>query len=166
MNERKNIHPNSLANLKPIKPGEVRNPTGFHGNRPYSGAIRTRGEERMPEEVREYLNRQYSRRILGPRSKAFRLGQYLELFEEGVTWSGANAVRLHLNAILDGDVRHAIEIREAAEGRATQRIEMSNTNSRLRELIDALRSSAVEEPASSELSEPQIDTSALTQIDE
>jgi len=49
-------------------------------------------------------------------------------------WAEASALRQHLNAVVNGDTQAATEVREAVEGRATQRIELSKRNSKLEEL--------------------------------
>ena len=75
----KKINQNSLANLKPpIQKGEMRNPWGVYGKdgrrRPYSGAIEKRGLEEVPEAIRRWLNRDYSRKIQGTRSPDYPRG--------------------------------------------------------------------------------------------
>ena len=44
----------------------------------------------------------------------------LLLFAKGITWAEANALRQHLNAVINGDTRSATEVREAVEGRAAR----------------------------------------------
>jgi len=128
---RRGANPNSLKNLSPAKPGDVRNPTGRNRNRPYTDAYEGVAEAPLPEFVRRQLNKQV---ILDARNK-----KLPDLFPEGITWAEASALRQHLNAVLNGDTRAATEVREAVEGRATQRIELSKRNSKLEELLDAAR---------------------------
>jgi hypothetical protein len=120
-----------LANLKPAKPGEVRNPLGINGQRPYSQAMKKMSDEPMPEVLRAMLNDQV-RILLGKKKME-------DLFSPGISWSDANALRRHIKAVVDGDTRDAVEIREAVEGRATQRIEFSGGNDRLKMLVEALK---------------------------
>jgi len=43
----------------------------------------------------------------------------VEVYPPGVTWAEANAIRPHLRAGIGGDMRGAVEFREATEGRGT-----------------------------------------------
>jgi hypothetical protein len=137
---KRGAHPNSLANLEKnkIQPGEVRNPTGVNGRRPYSDAMAKDSTEPIPEYLRRAMNIQIKANMakwLGlPVKQLKRLGMG-DYFPEGVTWAEANSLRLHLNSVLQGDVRSAVECRESVEGRATQRIEINRTNDRLKQLI-------------------------------
>lgn len=54
-------NPKSLANLKPIKPGEIRNPLGISRKRPYTETLQARGAELLRltadgEAIRKSLN--------------------------------------------------------------------------------------------------------------
>jgi len=105
--DRRGRHPNSLANLKLIQPGEVRNPLGINGRR-YSVEYHKLSQEPIPEIVRLVLNKKFG----------------AELIAKGDTWARANALSMHYEAVCRGMTAAAQEIREAVEGRATQRIEV------------------------------------------
>jgi hypothetical protein len=55
-------------------------------------------------------------------------------------------LRQHLNALISGDTRSATEVREAVEGRATQRIEINKTNDRLKQLLEEYRFARMNPP--------------------
>jgi hypothetical protein len=55
---RRGENPNSLKNLNPAKPGDVRNPTGRNRNRPYTDAYEGVAQAPLPEFVRRQLNKQ------------------------------------------------------------------------------------------------------------
>ena len=120
-------NPNSLKNLKPAQPGEIRNPTGKNRNRPYTDAYEGVADAPLPESLRLQLNKQIRTDL--------RNQKFPDLFPAGITWAEASALRQHFNAVANGDTRSATEIREAVEGRATQRIEINETNDRLKQLI-------------------------------
>lgn len=126
---------NSRKNLKPVQPGEVRNPTGVNGVRPYTDAIRLVANNVLPEQMRREFNATFKKKLKDGRVDP--ADKTPDILPEGATWADANALRLHLNAIVNGDVRAATEIREAVEGRATQRIEINRGNDRLKQLLDA-----------------------------
>jgi hypothetical protein len=109
--DRRGKHPNSLANLKPIQPGEVRNPLGING-RTYSIEYHKLSQEPIPEIVRLALNKKFG----------------AELIVKGDTWARANALSMHYEAVCRGITAAAQEIREAVEGRATQRIEVGGSD--------------------------------------
>jgi hypothetical protein len=71
--------------------------------------------------------------------RGVRLRDIPDFFPEGITWARANGLRQNLSAVLQGDVRCATEVREAVEGRSTQRIEVNRSNDRLKEWIRALK---------------------------
>jgi len=128
---RRGENPNSLKNLKPAKPGQIRNSTGKNRNRPYTDAYEGLADAPLPEFLRLQLNNQA--RVDARKKKL------PDLYPKGITWAEASALRQHLNAVVNGDTRSATEVREAVEGRATQRIELSKRNSKLEELLDAAR---------------------------
>jgi hypothetical protein len=102
-------HPNSLANLRPpVAPGEVRNPQGINGHS-YSLEYRKLSREPIPEAVRLMLNKKFG----------------TDLIQEGDTWARANAISQHFEAVCHGLTSAAQELREATEGRARQRIELT-----------------------------------------
>lgn len=127
---RRGENPNSLQNLNPAQPGDVRNPTGKNRNRPYTDAYEGVAEAPLPEFLRLQLNKQLRTDAGNKRLP--------DLYPKGITWAEANALRQHLNA-LDGDTRSATEVREAVEGRATQRIEINKSNDRLKQLLEEYR---------------------------
>jgi len=131
-------NPNSLKNLKPAKPGEVRNPTGKNRNRPYTDAYENLADALLPEFLRFQLN---DRARVDARKK-----KLPDLFPQGITWAEANALRQHLNAVINGDTRSATEVREAVEGRATQRIEINRKNDRLKLLLEEYRYARLNPP--------------------
>ena len=104
-------HPNSLANLRPPwKPGEIPNPTGISRKRPITDHYYERAESPVPEKLREKINA-----LLGE-----------ELLEPGATWAQANALRRFVSAVMEANgTADSKEIREAIEGKAPQRIELS-----------------------------------------
>lgn len=124
-------NPNSLKNLKPAKEGDIRNPTGKNRNRPYTDAYEGVAEAPLPEFLRLHLNNRLRTDIRNKRLP--------DLYPKGITWAEANALRQHLNALINGDTRSATEVREAVEGRATQRIEINKSNDRLKQLLDEYR---------------------------
>ncbi len=111
MEEKRQMHPNSLANLKPVQRGEVRNPLGI-GRKTYSLEYHAVSQEPIPEAVRLALNKKFG----------------AELIAEGDTWARANALSMHFESVCRGMTAAAQEIREAVEGRATQRVELSGAD--------------------------------------
>jgi hypothetical protein len=111
MEEKRQMHPNSLANLKPAQPGEVRNPLGI-GRKTYSLEYHAVSQEPIPEAVRLALNKKFG----------------ADLIQEGDSWARANALSMHYESVCRGMTAAAQEIREAVEGRATQRIEMAGAD--------------------------------------
>ncbi len=109
--EKHQMHPNSLANLKPVKPGEVRNPLGI-GRKTYSLEYHAVSQEPIPEAVRLALNKKFG----------------ADLIQEGDSWARANALSMHFESVCRGMTAAAQEIREAVEGRATQRVELSGAD--------------------------------------
>lgn len=101
--------PESLANLKPAKPGEVRNALGINRKKPITDRYYERAEDALPDKIRRQFNE--------------KLG--IEALKEGATWADANALRRFMDTLMEGGERSAKEIREAIEGKAPQRIELS-----------------------------------------
>lgn len=111
MEEKKEMHPNSLANLvPPVRPGEIRNPSGKNGAA-YSAEYHKVAHEVVPEEARAIMNK--------------RAG--CELVKAGDTWARANSLAMH-HAACCGLVNAAQEVRESTEGKAVQRVQMSGTD--------------------------------------
>src|ERR1700680_3556181 len=102
-------HPNSKANLRPARPGEVRNPQGINRKRPFTDRDYQWSEEVLPEKLRARINR-----ILET-----------EVLLEGAMWADANAVRQLIEAVLKGSTAAAKELREAVEGKSPQRLDIS-----------------------------------------
>ncbi len=73
-----------------------------------------------------------------------------DLYPQGITWAEASALRQHFNAVVNGDTRSATEVREAVEGRATQRIEVNKTNDRLKQLLEEYRYARMNPPPKSD----------------
>jgi hypothetical protein len=134
------MNPRSLANLKaPVQKGEVRNPTGENGRkRPYTQALEKVSGEPLPEFLRIAMNNTIRGQVLRAIGAPYKLKGIPDLYASGITWAEASAVRRNLGSVLEGDVREAVECREAIEGRATQRIEFANKNSRLLDLIASM----------------------------
>ena len=105
------IHEKSLANLKPIKPGEVRNPLGINRKRPWSDRYSQRSEDPIPEKIRRKFNQE--------------MGQ--EVLPKGSTWADAAVLRRHMEALTDGGTQAAKEIADRVEGRPPQRMEIVGT---------------------------------------
>jgi len=103
-------HPNSLANLKPpIRPGEVRNPEGINRRRPITDEYWQVSPEPMPLALIRKFNKKCGAKLL----------------VEGDSWARGVAVRLQYEAAMLGIVRAAREMREAMEGKAPQRLEIT-----------------------------------------
>ena len=125
----------NVANLKPIKPREVRNPTGknqfSNPLRPVSDAIRELVGQPLPEVLRCAMNAQI-RKQLGKQNVP-------DFYPEGISWAAANAVRLGLLAVVKGNLGASIEIREAIESRAQMRVEISSRADKLDALLEAFQ---------------------------
>jgi hypothetical protein len=135
----------SLQNLKPPwQPGECPNPSGKNGSqfRPYSRAMEWLSAEELPEFLRLALNVRFKaeiRRLAGAARK-----HIPDIFPAKISWAMANALRLHLAALLDGDILASTECREAVEGRAPARVEFVSQNDKLEELLAAFRRAAAQ----------------------
>jgi hypothetical protein len=98
----------SLANLKPAKKGEVRNPRGTN-KRPFADLYFALSEEIIPEWKRRQLNK-LAGGALHPR---------------GTTWAEADARALHDKAS-QGDVSAIKELADRTEGRSPERPELTD----------------------------------------
>ena len=103
------VNPKSLENLKPAKPGEVRNPQGINRKRPITDEYYARSQQPLPESLRRQINE--------------KLGE--EILPQGATWAQANALRRFLDTLMEGGQPSSKEIREAIEGKAPERLEIS-----------------------------------------
>lgn len=98
------------AHLKPPwQPGESGNPSGRPKKRPITDEYFQLSQSPIPESLRQKINRQ--------------LGE--ELLKEGATWAQANALRRFLDTIMQGGHPSSREIREAIEGKAPERLEIT-----------------------------------------
>jgi hypothetical protein len=150
---KRGTHPNSLANLEKnkIQPGEVRNPTGVNGRRPYTDAILETSTDVIPEYLRQAMNAEIRKDLAKSlRISAKRINKTEDFFPVGITWARANGLRQNLKAVFEGDTRAAVEIREAVEGRATQRIEINKSNDRLKQLLEEHRFARLNPPTKPE----------------
>ena len=98
----------SLANLRPAKKGEVRNPQGINRKRPFSDRYFAIAEEVMPEKLRKAFNKEAGSEILKP----------------GATWGDADAYGQFLQAA-KGNVNAAREVADRVEGKPPQRLEIT-----------------------------------------
>lgn len=103
------VHPNSLKNLKPVKPGERLNPTGINRGRHYSDEYLEFGNGVLCEKLRLKINAM--------------VGE--ELLPKGTTWKSSMAARAHIEAVMNGVIPAMKELREGVEGKSTQRVELS-----------------------------------------
>lgn len=101
-------HPNSIANLKPIQPGEVRNPEGINRKRPYSDRYLELAEQEIPKKIREKLNKRAGQQVLQP----------------GATWADAENLNLHLRATEEVNPKAVKELADRLEGKAPIRVEI------------------------------------------
>ena len=153
---RRGYHPNSRVNLKPILPGQVKNPNGKNGLvRPYTDAILRQSQRPLPEHLRVALNIRFRTQLnavlRGSPESAQLPSAIPDIYAKGCSWAEANAVRRHMAAILEGDIGSAVEIREATEGRATTRVEFVSQNDKLEELLSAFRNAANQSDTDSQL---------------
>jgi hypothetical protein len=95
-----------LANLRPPwKSGQSGNASGKRN--PISSRYLIRAETVLPKELLEKINGAFP----------------VPLLKKGAKWADAVALRLFVEAVIHGDTGAAREVREAIEGRASQRIE-------------------------------------------
>jgi hypothetical protein len=108
--DRRGKDPNSLKNLRPIKPGETLNPTGINAKHPVTDEYRVLGPSPLPERIRNKLN----------------LALGTDYLKPGATWNQANALRRYMEAVMsDGGAASSKELREAQEGKVMQRLEIA-----------------------------------------
>ena len=107
-------NPKSLANLKPAKPGEVRNPTGVNRKRPFSDRYHAIAEEVMPEKLRRAFNKDAGAELLKP----------------GATWGDADAYGQFLQTAR-GSTIAAREVADRVEGKPPQRLEITGPERKL-----------------------------------
>ncbi len=96
------VNPKSLKNLKPVKPGQVLNPTGINRKRPWTERYSIWSEAALPEKIRQQFNLQMGEEIL----------------KKGVSWADAATLRRHMEALLDGGTPAAKEIADRIEGKS------------------------------------------------
>jgi len=137
--DQRGTNPRSLANLKPNLGGEVRNPHGYNGQRPYTEAIRSVSVEPVPELVRVAMNARFRREVRRVLQRACEIPDF---YERGITWAEANARQLNWNAVFHGNIAAAVEIRVAVEGRPTARVEFASQNDKLEQLLEQFRLAA------------------------
>jgi len=106
-------NPKSLANLKPARKGEVRNPQGIN-KRPFSDLYFAVSQEIVPEWKRRQLNKEAG----GP------------LHPKGTTWAEAHSRALHAKAA-DGDVSAVRELADRVEGRAPERLQITGNTKQM-----------------------------------
>ena len=99
----------SLKNLKPAKPGDVRNPAGVNKKRPITDEYFTVSQEVISPQLIARFNRSC----------------HAKLLKVGDTWARAVAVRAHYEAVFNASIRAMREMREAFEGKAPQRLEIT-----------------------------------------
>lgn len=147
---------NSLKNLKSVRTSEegkalAKLSAEAGRERPYTDCYAVTGKSITPEFVRLSLNvriRLQQGQMLAAAKregfskelvKAIEKEMKREAIPKGMTWAQANSIRMHMNAVLEGDVNAATEVRESVEGRSTQRIEFTNTNNKLQQLLEEFR---------------------------
>jgi hypothetical protein len=142
------VNPNSLANLKPFKPGQSGNPSGANDGpmRPFTYAMRTLSTSPLPEHLRVAMNARFRQQLFpglkGQMKTVKKPEDIPDFYHPGITWAQANAVRQGLAAIVEGNIGAAIELRESVEGRATTRVEFVSQNDKLEALLAAFRAVA------------------------
>ena len=92
----------SLANLKPAKPGEVRNPLGINRKRPWTETYSAMSESTLPEKIRLKFNLEMGEEVLA----------------KGATWRQASVLRRLLETLESGGTPPAKEIVDRIEGKA------------------------------------------------
>jgi hypothetical protein len=101
-------NPNSRANLKPARCGEVRNPSGINRKRPISDRYAELSEEPLSLNLIQRFNRRWKAKLLFP----------------GDSYARGAVMGIMMDAIFGGDVAAQREMREAIEGKAPQRLEI------------------------------------------
>jgi hypothetical protein len=122
----KGRNPNSLKNLNPIKPGEIRNPLGITRPRPYSDADLETSQEPVPELVRLKMNH-VLRKMLENDSQGQKVVTVSkkegDLIPPGMSWAAAISLRKHLRGLIECEIGILDHTRAGVEGTPTQRIE-------------------------------------------
>jgi hypothetical protein len=98
--------PQSLANLKPAKKGEVRNPQGINRKRPWTDRMFQHGEE-----------------LLEATDEGKQIRKALKL-PDTATWADA-AVRRLMREALKGNIQAIKEMADRTEGKPPERIEIA-----------------------------------------
>ncbi len=96
------VNPKSLQNLKPVKPGQVLNPTGINRKRPWTDTYSSMSESPVPEKIRLKFN--------------LEMGE--EVLKKGACWREASALRRLLETLEGGGTPAAKEIVDRVEGKA------------------------------------------------
>jgi Family of unknown function (DUF5681) len=120
------VNPKSLENLRSWQPGQSGNPGGRPSKRPITDPYFQRAGHLFPEVIRLQFNEKMETEVL----------------KLGATWADANALRRFLDALMEGGATSSKEIREAIEGKAPQRMEISGPERKevtLRVVYDAPR---------------------------
>jgi hypothetical protein len=133
----KGKHPRSLRNLKPVKPGEIRNPTGA-SRRPFSNAYYAKSMEKVPKFLLDMMNMDFQK-LLARKGMLGKKQKPPLLFDEGITWAAATSLRQLLTALVEGDTRAVNEVADRIEGRPTMRIEEVGKSNRIDRLIEEFR---------------------------
>jgi|SRR5215472_11227533 len=102
-------NPNSRANLKPARRGEVRNPNGINRRRPITDRYAELSDEPLPLNLIQRFNRRWKAKLLFP----------------GDSYARGAVMGTMMDAIFGGDVAAQKEMREAIEGKAPQRLELA-----------------------------------------
>lgn len=98
----------NTSGLKPFKPGQSGNPGGRPKKRPITDEYFALTNKAIPEKLRKKLQKKWG----------------IEL-EKGITFAQMNALRRSLDALEQGGHTSSKEIREAIEGKAPERLEIS-----------------------------------------
>lgn len=133
-------NPNSRRNLKPIQPGEIRNPRGVNRKRPVTESYWELSAEPVPLAIMKKFNKGCGAKLLRP----------------GDTWARAVAMRVAYDAAIEGLVAAARELREAIEGKSPQRLEIKQpprTEVTFRIVHDRRNNRVADERANQQLAE-------------
>lgn len=112
---KRKMNPASLQNLRPWSKGESGNPEGSRLKRPYTDRYHLLAESPLPEGLRQ--------KVCGVLVAQFGTDAE-QLLPVGSTFADAQAVRLHLNAVIRGDTRSLAELADRCEGRAPNRLDL------------------------------------------
>jgi len=114
----------NIANLTPWKPGQSGNPEGRRRKRPLTEAYDELLRMVMPDAMRKQLNL----------AKVDGVMRDMKILGPGATWAEGIAIGQIRKAML-GEVASAKELREATEGKSTQRIELLSQEDRTVTLV-------------------------------